>query len=247
MFLVCGGIRADLPYDKVSHVRQRNRKIGMGLMGLHEWMLKKGYEYGMNSELDYWLNTWKQSGENGANEISDRLGIKMPKRYRSIAPTGTIGIIASTTTGIEPLFAVAYKRRYLKGSSQWNYEYVVDATAERLINDYNLDPESIETSASLAFDPERRIKFQAEVQKYVDMGISSTINLPSFEEQKFTPEDFSKIVMKYMKDLRGLTVYPDGSRGGQPLTAVPYDIAKANKGFVYDETEEKCSGGICGL
>lgn len=246
-FLVCGGHRADLPYSKVYQTRSKNNKIGIGLMGVHEWLLKRGYKYEMNKELKDWLESWKLAGMVGADEVSDELNINRPKKYRAIAPTGTIGIIASTTTGIEPLYAVAYKRRYLKNGTEWAYEYVVDATAERLITEHGLDPDEIETAATLAQDPERRIKFQYEVQKYVDMGISSTINLPAFDEQSFTPAEFSEIVLKYCKGLRGLTVYPDGSRGGQPLTAVPYDVAKAAEGMIFDETEEKCSGGVCGL
>lgn len=246
-FLVCGGFRADLPYEGVLETRKKNRKIGLGLMGLHEWLLKNGYRYEMNDELHEWLGTWRDAGEAGANNISDELKINRPKKYRAIAPTGTIGILASTTTGIEPLFAVAYKRRYLTDGTKWNYEYVIDATAQRLIDEHGLDPDIIETSSSLASDPERRIKFQADVQDYVDMAISSTLNLPAFNEQQFTPEEFSDIVLKYAPRLRGLTCYPDGARGGQPLTAVPYYEAKSRTGVVFDETEERCIGGICGL
>lgn len=246
-FLVCGGYRADLPYEKVYETRKKNRSIGLGLMGLHEWLLKRGYKYEVCDELESWLWAWSCSNERGANLISDELRINWPRRYRAVAPTGTIGILASTTTGIEPLFAVAYKRRYLTDGDQWNYEYVVDATAERLIREHGINPDEIETAYSLAQDPERRIKFQYDVQEYVDMGISSTINLPRFEDQTFTPEDFKAIVLKYCRGLRGLTVYPDGARGGQPLTEVPYAEAKASEGMVFLETEEKCSGGICGL
>jgi len=53
--------------------------------------------------------------------------------------------------------------------------------------------------------------------------------------------------LKYAPRLRGLTCYPDGARGGQPLTAVPYYEAKNRTGVVFDETEERCIGGICGL
>lgn len=246
-FLVCGGYRADLPYPKVIEIREKNRKIGLGLMGMHEWLMKKGYRYEMVDELKQWLQEYIDAGEAGANAISDKLGINRPKKYRAIAPTGTIGILASTTTGIEPLFAVAYKRRYLTDGTKWNYEYVVDATAESLIQRYGLDPESIETSRTLASDPERRIKFQAEVQDYVDMAISSTLNLPVFEDQDFSPEWFGNMLLKYVPKLRGMTCYPDGARGGQPLTAVPYNTAKESAGYVFDETEEKCSGGVCGL
>jgi ribonucleoside-diphosphate reductase alpha chain len=246
-FLVCGGYRADLPYEKVYQVRDQNRKIGLGIMGVHAWLLKNGHRYEMNDDLRQWLSLYVEAGEAGANIISDKLEINRPKKYRAIAPTGTIGILASTTTGIEPLFAVAYKHRYLTNGTKWNYEYVVDATAESLIQEYGLDPESIETSSSLAKDPERRLKFQADVQDYVDMAISSTLNLPAFDEQTFTPQEFSQMLIEYAPRLRGMTCYPDGARGGQPLTAVPYSIAKEAEGMVFDETEEKCAGGICGL
>jgi len=246
-FLVCGGYRAELPYDKVIETREKNRKIGLGLMGMHEWLLKNNYRYEMNPELEEWLTTYVGAGEAGANKISDKLNINRPKKYRAIAPTGTIGILASTTTGIEPLFAIAYKRRYLTNGTKWNYEYVIDATADRMIREYDLDPDSIETSSTLASDPERRIKFQVEVQKYVDMAISSTLNLPAFEEQEFTPEWFGDMLLKHAPALRGMTCYPDGSRGGQPLTAVSYNAAKKLSGVVFDETEEKCSGGVCGI
>ena len=246
-FLVCGGYVGELPYSKVHSVREKNRKIGIGIMGIHEWLLKRGYKYEMNDELAEWLSAWKNFGEYGANAASDNLGIRRPKKYRAVAPTGTIGIIASTTTGIEPLYAVAYKRRYLESGVNWKWEYVIDATAQSLIDRYNLNPQDIETASSLAKDPERRIKFQYEVQKYVDMGISSTINLPKYSDQTFTPKEFGDIVLRYAHGLRGLTVYPDGSRGGQPLTEVSYAEAIGHTGFVYDETEEKCSGGVCGL
>ena len=77
-----------------------------------------------------------------------------------------------TTTGIEPLFAVAYKRRYLTDGTKWKYEYVVDTTANILIQTYGLNPNDIETAYKLSNDYERRIKFQADIQDYIDMSIS---------------------------------------------------------------------------
>ena len=140
---------------------------------------------------------------------------------RAIAPTGSIGILAGTSTGIEPIFAVAYKRRYLKGGSRWHYQYVVDASAQNLINQYAIAPDKIESSLDLAADPERRMKFQADVQDYVDMSISSTINLPAWgskENNEDTVDTFANMLAGYASRLRGFTCYADGSRGGQPLT-----------------------------
>ena len=121
-FLVCGTITAELPYNKVYEVRKKNRRLGLGLMGIHEWLLKRGYDYEMNPELRQWMEVYKEESERAANSLCDRLSISRPVAYRAIAPTGTIGILAGTTTGIEPLFAVAYKRRYLSGGSNWKYQ-----------------------------------------------------------------------------------------------------------------------------
>ena len=252
-FLVCGTLRADLPYDKVYKVREKNRRLGLGLMGIHEWLLKRGYKYEVNDELRQWLQVYKDESKRSADEHCDRLYISHPVAYRAIAPTGTIGILASTTTGIEPLFSVAYKRRYLRDGTKWHYEYVVDATADYLINHYGINPESIDTAYKLSHDYERRIKFQADVQDYVDMSISSTINLPTWGSKgndDSQVERFARTLASYAPRLRGFTCYPDGSRGGQPITEVEYSEAIKHKGIVYQE-HDVCEitghGGSCGV
>lgn len=251
-FLVCGTLRADLPYDKVYKVREKNRRLGLGLMGIHEWLLQRGQKYEVTDELKTWLQVYREESERAANEHCDRFYISRPVAYRAIAPTGTIGILASTTTGIEPLFAVAYKRRFLTDGTKWKYSLVVDGTAQTLIEKYGVDPYEIDTALDLASDYERRIKFQADIQDYVDMSISSTINLPSWGSEGNNESSvavFSTTLAKYAPRLRGFTCYPDGSRGGQPITAVDYKEALANKGTVFDEVDI-CDitgrGGSCG-
>ncbi len=249
-FLVCGTIRGDVPDDKVKQTREKNRKIGLGLMGIHEWLLARGYKYGMNDELKQWMEVYRDGSTRSADEHCERLFVSNPKKYRAIAPAGTIGILASTTTGIEPLFATAYKRRYLEGGSKWRYQYVVDATAQRMIDEYGLKVDDIETSYDLAEDPERRIAFQADIQDFVDMSISSTINLPSWGSNinnEGTYKGLAETLAKYCHRLRGFTAYPDGARGGQPFTPVPYEEARSKAGVVYDENEESCKGGICSV
>lgn len=253
-FLLCGTMVAELPYEKVYEVRKKNRRLGLGLMGIHEWLLKRGYKYEVVEELKAWLEIYRSESETAANDLADRLGISRPVAYRAIAPTGTIGIMAGTTTGIEPLFAVAYKRRYLKGMKEWHYQYVIDGTAKILIQQYGVDPYRIETALSLSNDFERRIKFQADIQDYVDMSISSTINLPKWgtelnNDTRVT--DFAKVLAKYAVRLRGFTCYPDGSRGGQPLTMVDYFEAKNAEGQEFkEEFFDVCDltkGGTCGM
>ena len=250
-FLVCGTLRADLPYEKVYKVREKNRRLGLGLMGIHAWLLQRKYDYEVTPELHEWLKVYKDESERAADEHCERLYISKPVAYRAIAPTGSIGILAGTTTGIEPLFAVAYKRRYLTDGTKWKYEYVVDTTADQLIREYGLDPNKIQTAYGLSHDYEKRIKFQADIQDYVDMSISSTINLPSWGSRGNSESDvsrFAETLSKYAPRLRGFTCYPDGSRGGQPLTEVPYEEAVKHKGVVFEENVDRaCTSGVCGI
>jgi ribonucleoside-diphosphate reductase alpha chain len=251
-FLVCGTLRAELPYEKVYKVREKNRRLGLGLMGIHEWLLKRGQKYEVTPELHEWLKVYERESERAADEHCERLYISKPVAYRAIAPTGSIGILAGTTTGIEPLFAVAYKRRYLTEGTKWKYEFVVDSTADLLIREYGLKPENIDTAYKLSHDYEQRIKFQADIQDYVDMSISSTINLPSWGSKGNSEQDverFAGVLSQYAPRLRGFTCYPDGSRGGQPITEVDYNEAIQHKGVIFQENdicEISGKGGTCG-
>ena len=249
-FLVCGLIRAHLPYEKVQKVRQQNSRIGLGLMGMHEWLLKRNYKYEMNRDLMRWLNIYESESTKAANEHCDRLFLSRPKGYRAIAPTGTISILAGTTSGVEPIYAVAYRRRYLTDGTRWKYQFVVDGTAQHLI-DQGINPDNIESATDLAKDIERRVKFQHGLQKYVDHAISSTINLPEWGSE-FNNEahvaSFAKVLRKYGGGLRGLTFYPDGSRGGQPIQSVSYEEAHSKRGVIYeDNSEEQCLSGVCAI
>ena len=249
-FLVCGLIRAHLPFEKVERVRQQNSRIGLGLMGLHEWLLKRDHRYEMNDELRKWMKVYETESERSANEHCERLFLNRPKGYRAIAPTGTISILAGTTSGVEPVYAVAYRRRYLTDGTRWKYQFVVDGTAQHLI-ERGVKPAEIESAVDLAEDVERRVKFQYELQKFVDHAISSTINLPQYGSELNNAdhvEPFSKMLRKYGHGLRGLTFYPSGSRGGQPINAVPYEEAASKRGIIYeDNSEEQCLTGVCGL
>ena len=256
-FLVCGTLKAHLPYEKIDQVREKNRRLGLGLMGLHEWLIARGYGYEVVPELQRWLHIYQSESDAISASFSDELSISKPVANRAVAPTGSIGILAGTTTGIEPIFAVAYKRRYLKEGTRWHYQYVVDSAAKELIDLYGVNPDKISTALDLAKDPEKRIKFQADVQDYVDMGISSTINLPSWcskENNEDFVEPFAKTLSKYAHRLRGFTCYPDGSRGGQPLSVVSYKEASKKLGQEFEEsvqTHDVCSitgkGGTCGV
>lgn len=246
MFLMCGGIYSDVPNDKIREVGLRNNRIGLGLGGMHEWLLARGMKYEVTPELHSWLKVYEDESDSAAFVTARQLNVAVPKGVRAIAPTGTIGIISETTTGIEPLFCKAYKRRYFK-DGKWMYQYVVDGAVKRLI-DQGVRMEDIQDSYDLTF--KQRAKFQADVQNYVDMAISSTCNMPAWGSEsnnESTVESNGQILLKYAKRLRGFTVYPDGCRGGQPLTRVSLEEALANEGVVFEETERECLNGVCGL
>ena len=211
---------------------------------------RQGYKYEMVDELKQWMKVYERESKRSADEHCDRLFLNRPKGYRAIAPTGSISILAGTSSGVEPLFAVAYRRRYLADGTKWKHQFVVDGTAQVLI-DSGINPEKIETATDLAFDVERRIKMQYELQKYVDHGISSTINLPQWGTEANNEDkvkDFARVISEYAPGLRGLTVYPDGSRGGQPITPVPYEEAVSKRGVIFeDNSEEQCLSGVCGI
>jgi ribonucleoside-diphosphate reductase alpha chain len=248
-FLLAGTVYSDVPYEKVDEIRTKNRRLGLGVMGLHEWMLKRGYKYGPSAELHAYMSVYAQSTEM-AGKKADEWGLSRPVKTRAVAPTGTIGIVAETTTGLEPIFCVAYKRRALQGQT-WTYQYVIDPAAKRLI-DNGVDPDLIEDAYDLAKQPERRVAFQAWLQQYVDHSISSTLNLPAWgseynNEERVKP--FGDMLITYLPKLRGMTCYPDGARGGQPLTPVSLKTALKHVDQVFYETTDVCDltkGGSCG-
>lgn len=252
-FLMAGTIYSDLPYARVGETREKNRRLGLGLMGFHEWLLQRGKVYGPDLELGEWMETYWSETQIRAVEIASAWEISIPVKTRAIAPNGTIGIIAETSTGIEPIFCVAYRRRY-KGpdGKATQYQYVIDPTAKRLI-DAGTDPHSIEDAYHLARNPERRIAFQAWVQQWVDHGISSTLNMPSWGSELNNEKllnEFGDMLLHYLPRLRGITCYPDGSRGGQPLVPVEYSTAVGKVGQVFLEQADLCDitgkGGSCG-
>ncbi len=246
LFLLAGTVYSDIPYDKVDEVRSKNRRIGLGIMGLHEWLLQREWTYEPNDELAEWLDVYADT-KDMATHWARKHKLSDPIAATSIAPTGTIGILGETTTGIEPIFAVAYKRRYLAQGQTWKYQYVIDPTAKRLI-DQGINPNDIEDAYVLSYNVERRIAMQAWIQQYVDMGVSSTINLPYPITDKYEVRDFQDTLIQYLPSLRGITVFPNGARGNQPLEAVAYEEAEGKEGVVFEEDIElSCRNGQCGV
>ena len=248
-FMLAGSVYTTVPYKEVDRVITKHRELGLGLMGVHEWLLTRGKPYGPDPVLGEWLAEYARA-DAPARKWAKEWGLKRPRKTRAIAPNGTTAIVAETTGGIEPIFCVAYKRRYLKGSVHCA-QYVIDPVARRLI-DSGVDPDSIEDAYALAQNPERRIAFQAWVQQYVDHAISSTVNLPPWGSELNNASlvrPFGEMLLRYLPRLRGITMYPDGGRSGQPLVPVPYEEAAGRVGCeIVEEQMDVCSlkGGSCG-
>jgi len=158
------------------------------------------------------------------NEYTKRLPtriLKAIKRYGirnavilSIAPTGTISMVAGTSSGIEPIFAPMYSRRY-RVNNVVATEVVVDNMFSDLVNSKKGKWEHVVGAYDVT--PEEHMAVQASVQEYVDQAISKTINVP----ENYTYEELMELIHNYSDKLKGLTVYRAGSRGDEPLVAIP--------------------------
>jgi len=157
----------------------------------------------------------------------------------AIAPTGTISLVADVSSGIEPLIGKAYLRNDRVGERMYVHPIYLDylKTKEPL-------PEWYVDSADL--DPSDHFEVQVAVQKFVDGAVSKTINMPAGT----TSEQLSHLMLEYIHDLKGVTVYVDGSREGQILTLVSEEEVKEylnRNQRVMSAEAVQCATGMCDL
>lgn len=251
MFLTGGSMYSHVPYLKVTEVRDQNRRLGLGLIGVHEFLMKHGVRYGSPEAFEVmepYMVEYARALEY-VNEQQSALGITVSVGATAIAPNGTIGIIAESTPSGDPLFSAAERRNVVVASPQGNahaQHIVVDPTAARLVKE-GVEPGMIEDAHSLSLQPERRLAQQAFMQSYTDHAISSTVNLAAPITDPGDVADFGNTLMHYLPELRGITCYPDGARAGQPRTPVDLAWALENEGTVFEAEEETCIGGSCGV
>jgi ribonucleoside-diphosphate reductase alpha chain len=254
LYLTAGTVYSDLPYDKVGEVRDKNRRLGLDLIGVHEFCLQRGVAYGSDDALemlDPYMAEYERATEY-AHDWQDGAGLSLSVATRSGAPTGTRAIGAESTTGWEPVTAAAYKRAVITSKAHERDEravhYVVDPTVARLVKEgYIREGDPVEDSYSLAEDYERRFRMQAYAQSKVDQAISMTINLPHVMRDPAERRSFGLTLYKYLPKLRGITVYPNGAIAGQPITPVPLSEALAANNLSIEESEDKCAAGACGI
>lgn len=188
------------PLEETKKIVKINRKIGLGVMGFADLLiqLKIPYDSKQAENLAEKIMSFIQKESRKASQELATIRGKVYKNLRNasittIAPTGTISIIADCSAGIEPLFAKNFKRHTKYGTM---YEK----------NNYSKTAHDI--------SPEGHVRIQAAFQKYTDNAISKTVNLP----EKSTIKDIEKVyLLAYKLKCKGLTVYRYNSRKDQVL------------------------------
>lgn len=236
------------PLKKIEKITKGNRKIGLGVMGLAEMFIQLRIPYNSNKALRTAKKLMKFIQKEAARksiELAKKRGSfknirKSNLRFKrirnatrtSIAPTGTISIIAQTSSGIEPLFAVSFVRQVLDGSRLLEVNPLFEKIAkergfysEKLmmqiakkgsVQKIRKVPKDVKRIFVTALDiaPEWHVKMQAAFQDHTDLAVSKTVNLPSSAKI----DDVKKIFMlAYKLKCKGITVYRYGSKNEQVL------------------------------
>jgi ribonucleoside-diphosphate reductase alpha chain len=251
-FLTAGSVYSHVPYEKVTEVRDRNRRLGLGLIGVHEFLMLHGAKYGTAEAfeaLEPYMAEYARALEY-AHEFQDAHGLSLSKGATAIAPNGTIGIIAESTPSADPMFAAAERRAVklanVHGPDRYEQHIVVDPVARRM-KALGVPTGLIEDAYTLSLAPERRLAQQTFIQQYTDHAISSTVNLPHVVTDERELKSIGEELLKHLPHLRGITFYPEGARAGQPRTPVDLDWALENQGTIFEADDATCVGGVCGV
>jgi len=238
------------PLPKIEEMTLANRKIGLGVMGWADMLILLGIPYNSPAALqlaEEVMGFIRTEGRNASMELAEERGV-FPNYHGSIydgkvrvrnatittiAPTGTLSIIAACSSGIEPLFAVSYVRTVMEGTKLievnphfekiakergfWSRELMERIAEKGTIQGFNEIPEDVREVFVTAHDitPKEHIKMQGVFQAHVDNAVSKTVNF----SHHATPKDVEDVyLLAYELGCTGVTVYRDGSREEQVLS-----------------------------
>ncbi len=240
------------PLPQISQMAKGNRKIGLGVMGLAHFLIRLGIPYHSQKALEVVKGIMSfiqyQAGEQ-SNELAEKRGVfpyfrnslydkEGGMRVRnatltSIAPTGTLSLLANCSSGIEPLFGIQYTRKALEDTEFEMVDplfiemgekkgFLNQDTLKSLSEGASLQelpqiPEEVKELFITAFEipPVWHIKIQAAFQEYTDNAVSKTINFPRGSAKEEVREAF---LMAYQERCKGITIYRSGSKPDQVLT-----------------------------
>jgi len=244
--------RSRFPIPKITETVKGNRKIGLGVMGWADMLIKLGIPYDSEEALklaEEVMGFIDQEGKEASRELAEKRGA-FPNFEKSIynrpgvpplrnatvttiAPTGTLSIIAGCSSGIEPLFAIIYERNVLDKTRLLEVNPSFEKIARKLgfysgelleriahrgsIRGMEEIPEEVQRIFPTAYDvtPEYHVRMQAAFQRHTDNAVSKTVNFP----QDATVEDVRKVFLLAFKEgCKGVTIYRDKSREEQVLS-----------------------------
>ncbi len=259
------------PLTEIKNQCSRLRRIGLGVMGLHDMLLMLGMKYSTDTALEtvdkvmgfiknrayeasIGLAKEKGAFPNFNPELFLRSGfaktLKPSIRSKirefgirncallTIAPTGTTSMVQGVTSGIESMFAPAYRRKFRDGD-----ELKEEIVVHPLLQAFLAAGRSVKHfQGAYELSMRSHCEMQRVAQRHLDNACSKTINLPPGT----SAAELSELYMEFLPELKGITVYPDGSRADQPLTPIPLEEAIQYASTAASEvTEGKCRAGVC--
>ena len=258
------------PIKEIDEQTKGNRKIGLGVMAFADMLIRLGIPYDSEEAIETAervMGFIQKKGHDASEKLAGVRGVfpnyrgstydgkKMMRNatVTTIAPTGTISIIAGCSSGVEPLFALAFTRNVLDGAALTDVNPVFEEIAkeegfyspelmEKIAKSGGIhDVEGITDELRRFFvtshdiTPEWHIRMQAAYQKYTDNAVSKTVNFPN----EATPDDIDKVYrLAYKLGCKGVTVYRDGSRDVQVLNK-----GQEKKGEVKHEPHAQAAEG----